>query len=89
MIQSDRIFASPSQQGYTVSYSTSLAIFWRRTPYSYSGHTRESGLREICASIPPKNARLGSCLRKPRDVLVICILCVAGVNNVIIAISDE
>jgi len=28
------IFTSPSQHGRTVSYSTSLAIFWRHTPCS-------------------------------------------------------
>ena len=44
------IFASPSQQGRTVSYRTSLAIFWRRTPCS--GHTGRT------APVSRKNARL-------------------------------
>ena len=43
------IFASRSQQGRTVLYSTSLAIFWHRTPCS--GHTRRA------VPVSCKNAR--------------------------------
>ena len=48
-------FASPSQQGRTISYSTSLAVFWALASYPLQWSYRES-----CAGPPVlcKHARL-------------------------------